>query len=289
MAGAKHLALEGTDLQILLACPFFYSAPDTDAFLTSIRGAVQAQCGQAYYATVDYPRSKVPHMRVVFYATPAALHVKCQLAAEGCLRLYVGGTAVQLPVRLVPGLKPPGSQVLIAHYPVGPAMLHSDFWKVVLTAAGYHTAAASCTASFLPSHAGGDPSHLDASKIIAFAVPPLATLTSPGCPGSSTMTLARRMSSSLWRNTRTLPVNGTAAGPSPMCATPQLDPWSPLLGVLVLTAGHASLEGGGRWYPRRSWAALSRPRIWPHVARALLVCRAAGTRGGRAAPFAQSR
>ena len=82
VAGAKHLALEGTDLQILLACPFFYSAPDTDAFLTSIRGAVQAQCGQAYYATVDYPRSKVPHMRVVFYATPAALHVKRQLAAE---------------------------------------------------------------------------------------------------------------------------------------------------------------------------------------------------------------
>jgi hypothetical protein len=171
--GPKHGAIEGTDMNVILAGnPFFDEAADLPAFLNSVRGALRQQCGGALHFTTDLPKSKVPHMRASFLTTPAAVEVKRQLASTGWLDFQVGEAQVHLPLRLVPGTSLPNGCVLIAHYPVGAEMLHTDFWRVVLTAAGYEEAAASCTASFLPSHAGGDPAELDGSKIIAYAIPP---------------------------------------------------------------------------------------------------------------------
>ena len=172
-AGSKPLAIAGTDLRLdFKDCPFFNEAADRTAFLASVRSAVYASAGPGLVqATSDILTGPSPHMRVVFHNSPAALLSKRLMGDQGHLAILIGGSQVSVPARLIAGTKPPGWIVLIAHHPMGPAMLRATFWQTVLSSAGYTTAAAACTASFLPNHAGASSAHLDCSKIIAYAPP----------------------------------------------------------------------------------------------------------------------
>jgi hypothetical protein len=169
-AGQKCSAIEGTDLKIQLsASPVFRDAADTPAVLVALRAALKLHFGQHLHCTSGL--IKGAYMRATFHGTPEARRSKRQLAAEGCFRFQLSGLDVNLPVCLVPGVLPPDHRVMVAKFPPG-ELLHSDFWQTVLRCAGYGETGGNCTASFLPSHAGGPPDDLDGSKIIAYAVPP---------------------------------------------------------------------------------------------------------------------
>ena len=175
-AGGKPAAVCGTDVRLVLAgCAAFEEAPDRPAFLATVRAGLRQQCGAGViHATRDHLRGTTMHMRVTFLREPHAQQAKHALADAGCLSFGLGGARVQLPVQLVAGVKPVGYRVLIAHYPTGAAMLHSDFWQVLLRLSGYAAAASACTATFMPAHGGGDPACLDSSRLIAYAPAPAA-------------------------------------------------------------------------------------------------------------------
>jgi hypothetical protein len=233
-AGSKPHAISGTDVRLDLGgCAFYKTAADPAAFMASLRGALTTFAGpEAVQATYEKAHSSTPHMRAVFHDTPAALAVKRRLGDQGKLTFAIGGLQVIVSARLIAGTKPPGWMVLIAHNPTGPPQLRSGFWRTVLRSAGYDAAAAACTPSFLPSHAGGRPADLDCGKIIAYAPPPLGDPTFSKLPrtffydgGSSSVSLVVADQDNAVRDTR--PVNAAPPPRSPAAASPPPPPPPP--------------------------------------------------------------
>ena len=169
-AESKQLAIGGTDLRVNLKSSFYEGAADRAAVFNSTRDALEQVCGRHIHTTVDHPAAASPHMTVAFRDSPPALEAKRSLAASGSLRVTIGGLSTSFPLRLIAGVKPPDCRVLIAHMPRGASQRHTDVWRVLLACAGYAEAAAACSASFFPCHAGRD--SLDGARLLAYAPAP---------------------------------------------------------------------------------------------------------------------